>query len=108
MRLLWYILIVSIVNILLVFDLLFILFRIALWPSAGKELSPWLFICAFFILVPSKLNVSHSHLVFGTECRILLYRFLIISFLTTSISSMLVRNDAVDVNVSRNVSRSYR
>ena len=30
-----------------------LLFRITLWPSAGKELSPWLFTCAVFILVPS-------------------------------------------------------
>ena len=27
--------------------------RIALWPSVGKELSPWLFTCAVFILVLS-------------------------------------------------------
>ena len=32
------------------FDLLFNLFRIALWPSVGKELSLWLFTCAVFIL----------------------------------------------------------
>ena len=38
---------------LLVFDLLIILFRIALWPSAGKELSLWLSICIVLILVPS-------------------------------------------------------
>ena len=37
---------------LLVFDLLFIFFRIALWPSAGKELSIWLFVCVVLILVP--------------------------------------------------------
>ena len=37
---------------LLVFDLLFILFRIALWPSAGKEQPLWLFICVVLILVP--------------------------------------------------------
>ena len=41
------------VRFLWVFDLLFILFRIALWPSAGKELSLWLFICVVLILVPS-------------------------------------------------------
>ena len=28
---------------------LFILFRIALWPSAWKELSPWFFTCVVFI-----------------------------------------------------------
>ena len=33
---------------LLVFDLLFILFRIAEWPSAGKELTPWPFTLAVF------------------------------------------------------------
>ena len=37
------------VRFLLVFDLLFILFRVSLWPSAGKELSPWLFSCVVFI-----------------------------------------------------------
>ena len=31
-----------------VFDLLFNLFRITLWPSVGKELSPWHFTCAVF------------------------------------------------------------
>ena len=30
------------------FDLQFNLFRIALRPSVGKELSPWLFTCAVF------------------------------------------------------------
>ena len=30
-----------------------LLFRIVLWSSVGKELSPWLFTCAVFILVPS-------------------------------------------------------
>ena len=34
------------VRFLFVFDLLFNLFRTALWPSVGKELSPWLFTCA--------------------------------------------------------------
>ena len=37
------------VPFLIVFDLLFILLRIALWPSAGKELSPWLFTYVVFI-----------------------------------------------------------
>ena len=36
------------VRFLLVFALLFILFRIALWPSAGKELSHCLFTCCFY------------------------------------------------------------
>ena len=72
-----------VVSFLLLFDLLFILFRIALWPSAGKELSPWLFTCVVFILVPSWLYVSLSHLVFGAGCGIRLYRFLIIAFLYT-------------------------
>ena len=37
------------VRFLLVFNLLFILFRVVLWPSAGKELSPWLSTCVVFI-----------------------------------------------------------
>ena len=45
------------VHFLLVFDLLFILFMIAVWLSAGKELSPWLFTCVVFILVPAVLVV---------------------------------------------------
>ena len=36
------------VRFMVVFDLLF---RIALWPSVGKELSPWLFTCAVFLFV---------------------------------------------------------
>ena len=32
-------------------DLLFILFRIAVWPSAGTELSPWLFTSVVFIFI---------------------------------------------------------
>ena len=40
------------VRFLFVFDILLNLFRIALWPSVLKELSPWLFLCAVFILVP--------------------------------------------------------
>ena len=36
------------VRFLLVFELLFILFRIALWPSAGKDLSLWqVHLCCF-------------------------------------------------------------
>ena len=42
MLLLWFILIVN----LFVFDLLLNVFRIALWPSIGKELSLWLVTCA--------------------------------------------------------------
>ena len=53
-RLLLFILIITVRSLsACLFDLLFNLFRIALWPSIGKELSPWLFTCAGFILVPS-------------------------------------------------------
>ena len=38
------------VRFLFVFDLLFNLFRTALWPSVGKELSPCLSTCAVFSL----------------------------------------------------------
>ena len=37
------------VRLLLVFDLLFLLLMTALWSSAEKELSPWLFTCVVFI-----------------------------------------------------------
>ena len=47
--LLWFILIVNFHLLSVCLDLLFNLFRIALWPSVGKELFPWLFICAVFI-----------------------------------------------------------
>ena len=50
-----------------------------MWPSAGKELSPWLFTCAIFILV---IRVS-PRLVFGAGCGIPLYQYLIIAFLST-------------------------
>ena len=70
------------VRFLLVFDLLFIIIRIALWPSAGKELSLGHSICVVLILMPSLLYVSLSHLVFGAGCGIRLYRFLIIAFLS--------------------------
>ena len=42
-------------------------------PSVGKVLTPWLFTCAVFILVPSKLQVSLSRLVFRTGYGIRLY-----------------------------------
>ena len=41
------------VRFLFVFYLLFNLFKIALWPSVEKELSPVIFTCVVFILVPS-------------------------------------------------------
>ena len=73
--LLWFILIVNVrVRFLSVFDLLFILFRIALWPLFGKELSPWLFTCAVCILVSSYLYVSLSH--FGILGRVSLHGIL--------------------------------
>ena len=47
------------IRFLFVFDLLFNLLRVALLPSVGKELSPWLFICAFIfiVLVPFPFGV---------------------------------------------------
>ena len=56
------------VRFLFVIDLLFILFRIALWPSAGKELSSWLSNCAGFILCRLIVLV---HLPFGVYGRTL-------------------------------------
>ena len=48
-----FILIVNVRPLSVCLDLLFNLFRIALWPSVGKELSPSLFTCTVFILVSS-------------------------------------------------------
>ena len=67
------------IRFLLVFDLLFTLFRIALWLSAGKELSPWLFTCVVFIF--SVVLVVHDLFPFGVWGR--MYWFLIIAFLST-------------------------
>ena len=44
------------------------LFKIALWPSFGIELSLWLLTCAVFILVLSLFRVSLSPLVFRAGC----------------------------------------
>ena len=52
------------VRFLFVFDLLLNLFRTALWPSVGKELFPWHFTYAVFIIVGT---VSLSHLVLGQD-----------------------------------------
>ena len=49
MLLLWFILIVNVRPLSVGLDLFFILIRIILWLSAGKELSPWLFTCVVFI-----------------------------------------------------------
>ena len=43
------------VNLLFCLSLTYCSIYLALWPSVGKELSPWPFTCAVFILVPSKL-----------------------------------------------------
>ena len=51
---------------LLVFDLLFILFRIALWPSAGKELALWLFhLCCFNFSAVLVVRVLYPFGVWG-------------------------------------------
>ena len=53
------------VRCLLGFDLLLILFRIALWPSAGKELSPWLFTCYFYFSAVLVVRVPFPFGVWG-------------------------------------------
>ena len=50
---------------MVVFDLLFNLFRICLWLSVGKELSPWLFICAVF----SDILIVGVQFPFGVQGR---------------------------------------
>ena len=75
------------VRFLLVFDLLIILFRIALWAVVAicwERAVPLAFhLCCFSFLVPSQLYVSFSNLVFWAGCGIVLYRFLIVAFLST-------------------------
>ena len=55
------------VHFLFVFDLLFNSFRIALWPSIGKELSPWLFtwICCFYFSAVLIVGVPFPFGVWG-------------------------------------------
>ena len=55
------------VRFLFVFDLLLNLLRIALWPSVGKELSPWLFSFAVFILIVSVPLPTSDHGVTGSN-----------------------------------------
>ena len=64
-----------------VFDLLFNLFRIALWPSVRKELSPWRFTCAVFIFY-AVLTVC---VLFPVWClgQDVKFDFLVIAFLST-------------------------
>ena len=69
-------------SVLLLWFILIVNF--AVWSSVGKEVSHWLFACTVFILVPSRLWVSLSRLVFRALCAIRFHRFLIIAFLSTS------------------------
>ena len=92
MLLLWFLLIV--VRFLLVFDLLFILFRIALWPSAGKSRP----ICFSLVLFSfSAVLVVRVLFQFGVWDRVWnsIYRFLIIAFLSTSDVVMLLRKEFI-------------
>ena len=58
------------VRFLFFFDSLFILFRIALWPSVGKKLSPWILICAVFsCFYFSAVLIVGVPLPFGVEGR---------------------------------------
>ena len=53
-----------------VFGVLFILFRIAWWPSGGKELSAWLSACAvlhyaiFIVCTPFRFGVCGQYVEF--------------------------------------------
>ena len=69
------------VRFLFVFNLLFNLFRIALWPSV--RVVPLAFhLCCFYFSAVLIVGVV-SRLVFGAGFGIRLYRFLIIAFLST-------------------------
>ena len=60
----WFILLSMFVHYLFVFDFLFVLFRVAVWPSAGKALTSWLstsvvlLYAVFIICVPFLFGVS--------------------------------------------------
>ena len=74
--LLWFILIVLFVScFLFLFDILFILFKIARWASSGKELS-YCFSLVMFYLMPSQLFLFLSLLLSWAECGM----FLIVAF----------------------------
>ena len=74
---------VYLIVFMFVFDFVFILFRIAWWPSAGKELSPWL--SARVVFISCRLNCMCFFPVrcLGAGCGIRLYWFLIIAFSST-------------------------
>ena len=58
------------VRFLFVIDILFNLFRIALWTSLGKELSPWLITCCLYfsavliVGVPFPFGANRTFYVF--------------------------------------------
>ena len=54
-------------RLLFVFDILFNLFWIDLWSSAGKEVSYWLSIRAVFYFMPSYCTFSFSVFLGGQD-----------------------------------------
>ena len=71
------------VRFLVVFDLLFNLFRIALWPSVGKSCPIGFSLVLFYFSAVLIVGDPLSRLVFGTGCGIRMYRFLIVAFLSS-------------------------
>ena len=55
------------VRLLFVFDLLFSLFRIALWPSVVQGLFPWLFTCAVFFFYFNVVLIVGIPFQFGVK-----------------------------------------
>ena len=72
------------VRFLIVFVLLFNLFRAALWPSVGKELFPWLFTCAVFYF--SVVLIVGVPFPFGVEFDFIGSRSLPFYLLTTKVN----------------------
>ena len=64
---------------MLVFDYLMILFRIAWWTSAEKELTSWLSDCAVLLYAVLIVCVPFPYVVWGRMWN-LIYLFLIIAF----------------------------
>ena len=63
--------------------LIHVLFRIAWWTSAGKELTSWLSACAVLLYAVLIFFVFLSRMVSGEGSGIRLYRFLTIAFSST-------------------------
>ena len=82
--------------IMLVISYLLVLFRAALWTTAGKELTSWLSIVYLIVFL--------SRMVPGEGCGILLYWFLFISVSSTSLLLATTPNILMEVAIDNRLS----